>query len=83
MLTTAQQRLVDPAMLPSVATALAAASGGVSVAATGVGGPIVALVGAQATLGGSGAATVLLALVVAAAQLRRTQVQHPPAADIT
>jgi predicted MFS family arabinose efflux permease len=71
VLTTAQQRLVDPAMLPSVATVFAAASGGVSVAATGVGGPIVALVGAQATLFGSGAATVLLALLVAVIGLRR------------
>jgi predicted MFS family arabinose efflux permease len=71
MLITVQQRIVDPVMLPSVATAFAAASGGVSVAGTGIGGPIVAFVGAQATLFGSGAATVLLALVVAVAQLRR------------
>ena len=82
VLTTAQQRLVDPAMLPSVATAFSAASGGVSVAGTGIGGPIVALVGAQATLFGSGAATVLLAIVVAAAQLRKRQ-QPSAAADIT
>jgi predicted MFS family arabinose efflux permease len=84
VLTTAQQRLVEPAMLPSVATAFSAASGGMSVAGTGVGGPIVALVGAQATLFGSGAATVLLALVVAVPQLRRrARRAHPPAADIT
>ncbi len=83
MLTTVQQRTVDPVMLPSVATAFSAASGGMSVAGTGVGGPIVALVGAQVTLFGSGAATVLLALVVAVAQLRRRREHKLPAADIT
>ena len=70
VVTTMQQRLVDPAMLPAVATAFAAASGGVTFAATGVGGPIVALVGARATLVGSGAATVLLSMLVAVSQLR-------------
>lgn len=83
VLTTAQQRLVDPAMLPSVATAFAAASGGASVAATGIGGPIVALIGAQATLFGSGAATVLLALVVAVPQLRRKARTQPRVADVS
>jgi predicted MFS family arabinose efflux permease len=74
VVTTLQQRVVAPTALPAVATAVVAISGGVTFTATDVGGPIVAFIGARATLIVSGAATVLLAGAVAlSAILRRSQ----------